>query len=809
LTSCSSNGICGGLEIIVGIAEKPSISKRIAKILAQNGKVTVKKSASKYNRIYEFSLDGEKIAITSVLGHIYQNDFPVPYNKWSQVKPRALLGAPIQKKPKMKAVEQTVKDVVRGADTLIIMTDADREGENIGMQIVRIATEVSPNIIIKRMRFSAVTPPQIWEAYQNLGGIDFALGKASEARQEIDLRMGAAFTRMATLSIRHWVPSREILSIGPVQTPTLGLIVKQWETTQQFQPTPFWYLAAFIRIGDAIFEARWELGRVFDKAEVLRVYNKIHGTKKAIIAQMDQKLIKKYPPPPLNTVALTSIAAKALSVPSETTMNVAEALYNTGFISYPRTETEIYPKSLNLKNLVEKQAKTKTTWANYAEALLLSKSGLNPTSGKRRDNAHPPIHPVKAATNKAVLTRVSELKKYPRAWDIYELVTRHFLATLSSPARIHVGKAILEIATVRFILRGRALVTPGYLEVYPYEQIREKYLPRLNEGSILDVSDIVLREDTTRPPLPFTETGLIKKMDRLGLGTDATIPQHIQTNVKRGYFTISSDRVIQPTARGIALIQSLEKSVNILVNPEIRAWMEQQVMAIQLGEKTYEHVLKELRSSVLEMFDQFATNIGSFTFKMVQELRNSQRDPELQSRQSQNYPKQKTTSRTQRRQKTKVHTTQPRGVKREGKNSLTSSSAMSLTNLTQQKVGICPVCKADTYYFERETKRWLRCSNRPTCSWGFPLPTISKGNILLEKQSCPSCNDPLLLYHRSDGKYFRICAHCAVYCWKCPDAQTCPVESSPASINQTEDTQQTKKVKSTKKPRRSRVARKT
>lgn len=678
-------------------------------------------------------MNGEKFAITSVLGHIYQTDFPPTFNNWRRVNPRALIDVPIQKKVIRRAVEQTVQDVVRGADTLIVMCDNDREGENIGMQIVQIALKISPPLQVKRMRFSAVTPEQIWTAYRNLEELNFALSNASEARQEIDLRLGASFTRKATLSIQERTPTG-VISIGPVQTPTLGLVVKRWEAIQKFKSKPFWYLIALVRVGSELFEARWEKGRVYRREEVKKIFERIKTANTADVIQVISKIVQKSPPPPLNTVALTSIAAKALALASERTMEIAEALYNTGWISYPRTETQIYHKTLNLKNIVEEQAKTKTEWSEYAKTLL--EHDFAPTKGKKDDKAHPPIHPVKAAVSKAALTQVSELKKYPKAWQVYELVTRHFLATLSRPARIHIAKVVLNIATVRFLLRGRMLLAPGYLQVYPYEHVREKYLPKLKEGMQLAVEEIILREGKTSPPAPYNEKELIKLMDKMGLGTDATIPQHITTNLKRGYFTISSDRDIHPTPRGIALVQSLENSVPILVEPDIRAYMERQIMAIQRGEKTYEMVLTELRSHILTMYDVFSTNIETFTSRMIhkqQEINNSR----LQN------------------QKTRIQLRSPK-----------------LTG-TNQRIGTCSLCGADTFYFERKTKRWIRCSNYPECQNVFPLPSTLKGQILFLSQRCPICQDPLLLYKRNDGKHFKICAKCGVWCWKCPNSRIC------------------------------------
>ncbi|MFQ6127109.1 MAG: DNA topoisomerase, partial [Candidatus Heimdallarchaeota archaeon] len=326
--------------------------------------------------------------------------------------------------------------------------------------------------------------------------------------------------------------------------------------------------------------------------------------------------------------------------------------------------------------------------------------------------------------------------------------------------------------SVPFLLRGRMLVAPGYLHIYPYERLREKFLPALSEGMELEVAAIQLREDKTRPPSPYTEPELIKTMDRRGLGTDATIPQHIATNVKRGYFTISPKRVIHPTARGIALIQSLEQSVAILVAPKIRASMERQIMTIQTGKKAYKAVVNELRTQIRQMYDQFAANIGSFATKLVQEQQathSPSRGQRTRSAQVPRMPTSSNTTRVKQRRKSIPRSGRSPRQKMTTSSGMKKSSDLSPSNLpsrvkpsSHQRVGTCPKCGAETLYFEREVTRWLGCAAYPTCQWAFPLPASSKGELyLLPAQQCSLCCDPLLVYERKDGKSFKICAKCA------------------------------------------------
>ncbi|MFQ5821521.1 MAG: hypothetical protein ACE5I5_16175, partial [Candidatus Heimdallarchaeota archaeon] len=221
----------------------------------------------------------------------------------------------------------------------------------------------------------------------------------------------------------------------------------------------------------------------------------------------------------------------------------------------------------------------------------------------------------------------------------------------------------------------------------------------------------------------------------------------------------------------------------------IRASMERQIMTIQTGKKAYKAVVNELRTQIRQMYDQFASNVGSFATKLVQEQQATHSPSRGQRTRRAQVPRVPTSSpvtRVKQQRKSTPRSGRSPRQRMTPRSDRKKSSALYTPNLpsrvkpsSHQRVGTCPECEAETLFFEREVTRWLGCAAYPTCQWAFPLPASSKGELyLLPAQQCPLCRDPLLVYERKDGKTFKICAKCGVWCWKCPKIRTCPVGAS-------------------------------
>ena len=231
---------------------------------------------------------------------------------------------------------------------------------------------------------------------------------------------------------------------------------------------------------------------------------------------------------------MQKLVSRKLKIQSYRTMAIAEKLYNLGYISYPRTETQIYSENQNLKKIVEdlydgnnNENYKEYEWLDYAGKLLKSNKSLLARLGKLNDNSHPPISPVKYA-NKSDLS--------DDEYKIYNLLVVHFLASISEDAVGEETEVKLKIEEEIFSTKGLCLEKKGYLEIYPYEEWNDKFIPPFEKGEFIQYdknSKFEVHEGKTKPPPQMSEAELIELMDKNGIGTDATIHEHIRTIKER------------------------------------------------------------------------------------------------------------------------------------------------------------------------------------------------------------------------------------------------------------------------------------
>ncbi|MCD4704022.1 MAG: DNA topoisomerase, partial [Methanosarcinaceae archaeon] len=204
----------------VVFAEKNKAAAQIARIL--NGSET-KRISVRGLPVYEFTLRGEHWEVIGLAGHITEYDYSEEYNDWRSVAPRTLMDVKPIKKITKANYASAITELARSADRIILACDYDREGENIGFEAKDIAAKVS-NASVKRARFSSLSSGEIDRAFNALVEPDTNLAMSAEARQILDLKMGATFTRFVTLAVRERARTKGVFSIGPCQTPTCGFV---------------------------------------------------------------------------------------------------------------------------------------------------------------------------------------------------------------------------------------------------------------------------------------------------------------------------------------------------------------------------------------------------------------------------------------------------------------------------------------------------------------------------------------------------------------------------------------------------------
>jgi DNA topoisomerase-3 len=259
---------------------------------------------------------------------------------------------------------------------------------------------------------------------------------------------------------------------------------------------------------------------------VIIIFEKCLIAKTAKVTKMQKKPTKKWKPLPLTIVELQKLGSRFLRMTSQEVMNVAEALYTKGWISYPRTETDQFDRGMNLRALVDKQQQD-GRWGPFAQGLM--NGGFNqPRNGRNNDKAHPPIHPVNYVAPNA-LENDNQRK-------VYEFVVRRFLACCSEDA---VGEATdieIDYGGETFAAHGLTVIARNYLDVYPYDKWESSQnLPQYSVGETFEPKEATMQDGKTTAPSYLTEPELIGLMDANGIGTDATMAEHIAKIKEREY----------------------------------------------------------------------------------------------------------------------------------------------------------------------------------------------------------------------------------------------------------------------------------
>ncbi|MCS7120990.1 MAG: DNA topoisomerase I [Archaeoglobaceae archaeon] len=566
------------------VAEKDLAAKRLAEILFKDLKVLRDGKAKFY---YSQS---KKAYVIGLKGHILELDFPDEFRDWRNTPLEKLVKADFVKKVKEIEIYNTLKKLALEAERVTIATDYDREGELIGLEALEIVKKFNKNVKIDRVKFSAITRDEILKVFSNPTEINYKLAEAAVARQKIDLLWGAVLTRLLSLSAE----SKEVLSAGRVQTPTLRLIVERENEIKNFKPEKYYEVAVFFEN----FSAKQNF-KSKDEAENAIIKIEEFGT----VKKFEKRIFEEDRPIPFNTTEFLSEAAKFM-LPDKA-MEIAESLYIQGYISYPRTDNTVYPESLDLISIVRSFAKSE--FSREAE-IVLSQEKIVPSRGKKETKDHPPIYPTSVASRR-------ELDK--DEWLIYELVVRRFLATLAPKAVWEVRRAEIDCG-ISFSVSGKKIVERGWREIYKKED--QEDLPELYVGQKLKVLKKELKEKETKPPPRYSASSIVKLMEKLNLGTKSTRHEIIKKLISRKYI---KGNPFRPTEIAFSVVEVLKKFAEKITLPDMTAELEKEMDDIEKGLKSEKEVVERSRTmleSVLksvEVKDLKELKIGAFKSKVL------------------------------------------------------------------------------------------------------------------------------------------------------------------------------------------------
>ncbi|MDM8275122.1 DNA topoisomerase I [Enorma phocaeensis] len=803
------------------IAEKNIAAQKIAQLLNDAGKP---KNDKVYNTaVYRFTVQGEDWVSMGLAGHILAPDFPdeilfdkkqgwysvtedgevlpadvpdglarPPYSSkrrpylanginikgWKVESLPYLTWAPIVKKPAEKEIIRALKNLAKKSDAVIIATDFDREGELIGSDALDMVREVAPDIPAYRARYSALIKGEVMAAFDNLVELDQNLADAGESRQYIDLIWGAVLTRYLTLA--RFGGFGNVRSAGRVQTPTLALVVERERERLAFVPEDYWQIrgiGAAQGRSDTEFKISHATARFTDKAAAETAFAHVDGATSGRVTAVAKRSRKQQPPTPFNTTSLQAAAA-AEGISPARTMRIAESLYMSGFISYPRVDNTVYPRSLDLAGIVGGLAAGSPALRPVCSKVLAGP--MKPTRGKTETTDHPPIHPTGQGNPE---TLDGGQKK------LYMLIARRFLATLMGPATIENTKLSIDVAGEPFTASGDVLVEAGFREAYPYGLKRDEQLPPLVEGDIVDVRDIKLEAKQTEPPARYSQGRLVQEMEKRGLGTKSTRASIIERLYQVRYL---KNDPIEPSQLGMAIVDALHDFAPRITTPEMTAELDEDMTKVAEGADTQDHVVDHSRALLAGMLDTLIEH--------KDDLGEAIADAVTADAKVGTCPKcgkdlvMKTSAKTRGSfigcmgwPDCDVTYPVPSGVKVspiEGEGSVCPECGAPRIKCQpfRQKayemcvnpkcptnfepdlvVGECSVCKEAgrhgdlvAHKSERSGKRFIRCTNYDECGVSYPLP--SRGKLSATGEVCEHCGAPVVVVETARGPW-RICVN--------------------------------------------------
>lgn len=727
--------ICVTIMILI-VAEKPKVALKIASAL---GKPEKKK---RYDAPYYVVDD---IIIAPAVGHLYRLKNAVPFRDYPLFEVKWVPTTAAYAKNYIKNLQYLARD----ADLFINACDYDIEGSVIGYNSLKYACKADiPKS--KRMKYSTLTAPELREAYENLEDPGYTMIEAGLARHELDWIWGMNTSKALSSALKNAVGQFKLLSAGRVQTPTLVFLEKREQEIEEFIPEPFWEVVIEFEKDGIMVQAKYP-EKLKTEEEAQKIYDACQNAK-GIVTELDKKKKKRYPPIPMDLGLLQSECWKNFKFSPQNTQKLAQGLYESGVISYPRTASQKLPSTLNFKGIIEGLT-TIPQYSQFAHEIL--RTSLKPVQGKKEDPAHPAIHPTGEVPKKLTGPMMK----------VYDLVVKRFFAGFSDISLYQSTKVEITVSGYPFYAAGNITLEEGWLRYYKeYAAITEEPLPDLEKGEELDVTPQILSK-MTKPPPRFNPASTVKMMEKLGIGTKATRAQILDILFERGYV---EGKQIEVTSLGRKTVEALKKNCPQIASVKLTRHFEKEMDDIYDGNKKREEVVEEAKKDLTDIFKKFKENeedIGKIIYVGLKEMMDKQYNAGV-------CPQCGSPLRIIRSKKTKKRfvgcTNYPTCnqsyplpqagkvtptdeicecgapiIQLSGRKYCLNPKCESHTN-NEEIVGVCPECGGNLrlIYSKKTGKRFVGCSNYPQCNKSYPLP--QRGNVSFTGESC-SCGAPMVV----------------------------------------------------------------
>jgi len=467
--------------------------------------------------------------------------------------------------PGKEKVVSELKSLAKKADEVVLATDPDREGEAIAWHIKEAIGLSHP----KRIVFHEITKEAVQEAMKHPRQIDENLKEAQEARRVLDRIFGY------DLSGLLWKKLRYGLSAGRVQSPALRIIIEREKEIRAFVPEKYFVIEADMETPRAE-KIKFQCGKEIKEAAEAEKIVRDAKTADWRVEGIEESQADRRARPPFHTSTLQQAASSRLGYSPSQTMRLAQKLYEAGHITYMRTDsTTLSAQAMKeINNLV-----TDRFGKNYAKPQkFLAKS-------KNAQEAHEAIRPTHFDTNDAGRT--------PQEKKLYQLIWQRAVASQMADAKILKTKVTASADNLPdFLAEGMRITFDGWLKVDPKSRGEEVELPKVSKGEKLKLLDITSEEKQTEPPRRYSEAGLVKELEKRGIGRPSTYATIINTILARGYVE-KEQRSLKPTEMGEVVDDFLEKYFGNYISDTYTAELENELDEIAKGKLTYLKLLKD------------------------------------------------------------------------------------------------------------------------------------------------------------------------------------------------------------------------
>lgn len=524
-------------------------------------KLVIVESPSKAKTIEKYL--GEDFKVLASVGHV--RDLPKSNKKAIDIQAGFIPHYEITK-GKEKVIDE-IKKNAKKADEVLLATDPDREGEAIAWHIAQVTKLENP----KRIVFHEITKEAVLEALEHPRRIDEKLRTAQEARRVLDRLVGY------DLSGLIWKKVRYGLSAGRVQSPALRILVEKEREIKAFKSHPFFIIhGVFKTIKSSSGESfECESAEILDEKEAEKFVNEGEKADWKVKSVEETKVIRT-PRAPFTTSTLQQAASTRLGMSPSNTMRIAQKLYEKGLITYMRTDsTNLSSQALGMiKGAVEKE------WGEKFHQVRTFK-----TKSKNAQEAHEAIRPTDFKKKNAG-TAEDEKKLYRLIWD--RTVASQMKDAETMRSTIIVGtKSDLELKAV-----GTRVTEDGWLLADPKAKGEDVILPHVKNGEQLKTISINSERKETTPPPRYSEAGLVKELEKRGIGRPSTYASIIKTLIDREYVTKEA-RSLKPTDTGEVVSTFLEDNFGKYISDTFTAEMENELDEIAEGTREYEKTLRD------------------------------------------------------------------------------------------------------------------------------------------------------------------------------------------------------------------------